>query len=291
MAKNEVKFWWWFLAVALVYTGVFLATRAASNQQMEWRVVSMDGHRSGAQPVNLTNVDEALGVFTDDAYVSPAGVSYPADSPIAGVALALMDAQHQLAPLKVVVGHSDAMYENLRTNPDLPLADMFVDALRAYGSHYFKVPMDFAITNFGGIRAPLPEGTITMDDVGSIFPFKNYMCYVRMKGKNLQKLLEQLAGTKAFQPVSGVQVRVKNHQLESVLIGGKPIEPERVYNVTTIDFLLDGGDKINIGALAESVQLSPVLLKEVLLDYVQACEARGELVHAEADGRVIMEED
>ena len=291
MAKNEVKFWGWFLAVALVYTGVFLATRAASHQQVEWRLVSMDGHRAGAVPVNLTNVDEALGVFTDDAYVSPAGVSYPADSPMAGVALALMDAQHQLAPLKEVVGHSDAMYDNPRTNPDLPLANMFVDALRAYGSRYFKVPMDFAITNFGGIRVPLPEGAITMDDVSSMFPFKNYMCYVRMKGKNLQKLLEQLAGTKAFQPVSGVRVRVKNHQLESALIGGQPIEPERVYNVTTIDFLLDGGDKINIGALAESVKLSPVLLKEIMLDHVQGCEARGELVHAEADGRVIMEED
>ena len=44
MAKNEVKFWGWFLAVALVYTGVFLATRAASHEQVEWRLVSMDGH-------------------------------------------------------------------------------------------------------------------------------------------------------------------------------------------------------------------------------------------------------
>lgn len=291
MAQAKVKFWLWLLAITLVYTGVFLATRAASHGRITWRLVAMDGHRACAKPVNLDNVDEALGVFTDDAYVSPAGVSYPADSPIAGVALALMDAQSRLAPLKVVVGHSDAMYDNPRTNPDLPLANLFVDALRAYGSRYFNVPMDFAITNFGGIRVPLPEGAITMDDISSMFPFKNYMCYVRMKGEGLQKLLEQLAATKAFQPVSGAQVRVKNHQLVSALVGGEPIDPERIYNVTTIDFLLDGGDKINIGALAEDVQLTPVLLKEIMLDYVQGCEACGELIHAAADGRVIMEED
>ena len=291
MAKNEVRFWWWFLAVTLVYTGVFLATRAASRQTVEWRRVLMDGHRAGAQPVNLVNVDEALGVFSDDAYVSPAGVSYPADSPMAGVASALLDAQRPLAHLKEVIGHSDAMYDNPRTDPDLPLANMFVDALRAYGSRYFKVPMDFAITNFGGIRVPLPEGAITLDDISSMFPFKNYVCYVRMKGSGLLKLLEQLAGTKAFQPVSGAVVRVKNHKLESALVGGKPIDPERVYNVTTIDFLLDGGDKINIGALALDVKLSHVLLKDVMLDYVKGCEARGEVVHAAADGRVIMEED
>lgn len=291
MAQAKVRFWGWFLAVALVYTGVFLAARAASHGRVEWRLVAMDGHRAGAQPVNTGNIDEALGVFGDDGYVSPAGVCYADDSPMAGVALALLDAQNRLAPLKAVVGHSDALYENLRTDPDLPLGNLFVDALRAYGSRYFKVPMDFAVTNFGGIRIPLPEGAVTMEDISSMFPFKNYMCYVRMKGSNLRILLEQLAGTKAFQPVSGVQVRVKNHQLESALIGGQPIDPERIYNVTTIDFLLDGGDKLNIGALAEDVQLSPVLLKEIMLDYVQGCEARGEIMHAAADGRVIMEED
>ena len=131
---------------------------------------------------------------------------------------------------------------------------------------------------------------MTMEDISSMFPFKNYLCYVRMKGSSLQTLLEQLAATKAFQAVSGVQVKVKNHKLESALVGGKPIDPDRIYNVTTIDFLLDGGDKLNIGALAESVQLSKVLLKEVMLDYVKGCESRGEIIHAAADGRVIMED-
>lgn len=291
MAQTKVIFWPWLLAMALVYLGVYFATRAAQGPQMEWRLVPMDGHRAGALPVNGDNMDQALGVFDDQGYVSPAGERYAQDSPMAGVAQSLMDAQQRLAPLKVVLGHSDAMYMNLRTDPDLPLGNLFADALRDYGSRYFKHPMDFAITNFGGIRVPLPEGAITLEDVTSMFPFKNYMCYVKMKGAGLQKLLEQLAATKAFQPVSGASVRVKNHQLVSALIGGKPIDPERIYHVITIDFLLDGGDKINIGALAESVQLSHVLLKDIMLDYVTGCESRGEIITARADGRVIMEED
>ena len=290
MANAKVSIWPWVLVLALVYTGVYLATRAASRPEVEWRCVSMDGHRAGAVPVNLDNVKEALGGFDDIDYVSPAGIYYPPDSPMCQVAEALMDAQAGLAPLKVVLGHSDAMYLNLRTDPDLPLGNLFVDALRDYGSRYFKVPMDFAVTNFGGIRVPLPEGAVTMEDVSSMFPFKNYMCYVKMKGSGLQALLEQLAGTKAFQPVSGVTVRVKDHKLVSALVGGKPIDPDKVYNVTTIDFLLDGGDKINIGALALDVKLSHVLLKDVMTDFVTGCEARGEIIHAAADGRVIMED-
>ena len=147
--------------------------------------------------------------------------------------------------------------------------------------------MDFSLTNFGGIRTPLPEGPVTLEDISSMFPFKNYLCHVQMKGSSLLELLEQLSGTKAFQAVSGCEVKVKGGKLESALVGGKPIDPERIYHVVSIDFLLDGGDKINLGALAENVTLSHVLIREAILDYL---EAEGRLIEAKADGRVIMEE-
>ena len=293
MAQAGVRRWAAKLAVLLGVAGVLLATREAarsSRPAYRWQAVSMDGHRIAAQPVNGSNADQALGVVDQQGYTAPSGVCYPLDSPVAAVAQLLLDAQPRVAPLKEVVGHSAALLLNRRTDPDLPLGNLFADALRAYASRYFKVPMDFAITNFGGIRTPLPEGAITMEDVSSMFPFKNYLCWCRIKGSGLLKLFEQLAATPAFQATSGAAVRVKAHQLESALIGGEPIDPDRVYNVATIDFLLDGGDKINLGALAESVQLSPVLLREVMLDYVRGCEARGELVSGKADGRVIMED-
>ena len=263
--------------MVLVYCGVLLATRAAQQRpRIQWHSVAMDGHRAGAEPLTLENYQAVLGKYAGTSLEAPAKI--------------LLDAQPALAPLKEVVGHSDSVYMNLRTDPDLPLGNLFVDALRSYGERYFKHHMDFAITNFGGIRVPLPQGPVTMEDISSMFPFKNYMCYVKMKGSGLQALLEQLAGTSAFQPVSGAVVRVKDHKLESALVGGEPIDPDRIYHVITIDFLLDGGDKINIGAMAESVQLSTVLLKDIMLDYVKGCEARGEVIHAQADGRVIMED-
>ena len=266
MVKNEIVL---AAAVAVIAT--------ACAPKVEYRLVPMDGHRAAAQPVTLENQSTALGTFEDDAYVSPSGVRYDEDSPVAEVAEALMEAQRRLAPLKTVIGHSAGEYQNLRTDPDLPLGNLFADALRAYGTELFKVPMDFAVTNFGGIRVPMPKGAITMEDISSMFPFKNYVCYVKMKGSSLTELFEQLAAT-------------KDHKLESALVGGEPIDPERIYNVTTIDFLLDGGDKLNIGALAEDVTLSTVLLKEVMLWYVKGKEAKGEIIEAKADGRVIMED-
>lgn len=295
MAENEIKNknkHLWYLGWALIIVGALFAGMQASNKgsRLEWRCVPMDGHRVGAQCVTRENVNTALGTFDDEGYVAPNGVRYPEDSPVASVASILLEVQPSLAGLKTVVGHSAGMYMNLRTDPDLPLGNLFADILRAYGSSYFRVPMDFAVTNFGGIRTPMPEGAVTLEDISSMFPFKNYLCYVKMKGSSLIELLEQLAGTKAFQAISGATVRVKGGKLESALVGGKPIDPSRVYNVTTIDFLLDGGDKLNIGALSEKVVLSQVLLKDVMLDYVQKEEAAGRVIEAKADGRVIMED-
>jgi len=294
MAETKVKnsyIWdvlWAILIVAAVFAGV--RKMQAPKPSVAWQIVCMDGHRSGVQAVNADNVSTALGAFNYEGYVSPAGVVYPVDSPMAKVAAQVMEVQPRLAVLKQVIGHSARMMMNDRDNPDLPLGNLVADVLRASGSAHFKVPMDFAVTNFGGIRVPMPEGAVTLDDIASMFPFKNYMCYVKMKGSELSALMDTLATKPAFQATSGAVVKVKDHKVESVTVGGEPIDPERIYNVTTIDFLLDGGDGIRIGAMAQDVELTHVLIKDVMLSYVKDMEAQGKVIDSAADGRVVMED-
>lgn len=292
MAKNEVKTWAWLVAWGLVAVGIFCAVMAANaprGEEISWQPVKMDGHRTGAPCITQENVAAALGVFEDEEYVAPNGVSFDEDSPVPQVAEILMEVQPRLAYLKEVVGHSARMMDNARVL-DAPLSNLFVDVLRDAGSKYYKVPMDFAITNYGGIRVPMPEGAITLDDITSMFPFKNYMCYVKMRGSELSRLLDQLAQTDEFQAVSGAKVQVKGHKVVSALVGGEPINPKKLYNVTTIDFLLDGGDGIRIGAMAEDVKLSRVLLRDVMLDYIRDCESKGIAIDSASDGRVTMED-
>jgi 2',3'-cyclic-nucleotide 2'-phosphodiesterase (5'-nucleotidase family) len=272
----------------LIIVGAVLAVSCSQGPRMEWKRVAMDGSRTGVVPVNAENVDTALGTFEDD-YIAPNGTHF-SEGATPEVAMLLMEAQPKMARLKQVVGHNARMMLNLRNQPDLPLGNLVADALRAKGSDYFGVPMDFAITNYGGIRIPMPEGAVTLDDIESMFPFKNYMCYAKVRGEGLQRLFAQLAKTQAFQPVSGARVKVKAHELVEAEVGGKPIDPKRLYNVATIDFLLSGGDQIAIGALAEDVILTPVLIRDVMLEYVQAMETKGKTIDYESDGRVVMED-
>ncbi len=267
---------------------LLLVSCSQPGPRMEWKRVPMDGSRTGVVPVNAENMETALGTFEDD-YVAPNGRHFT-EGATPEVAMLLQEAQPRMARLKQVVGHSTHMLLNLRNEPDLPLGNLVADALRAKGSDYFGVPMDFAITNYGGIRVPLPEGPVTLDDMESMFPFKNYMCYAKVRGNNLLRLLEQLARTPAFQAVSGCKVKVKAHELVEAEVGGQPIDPDKLYNVTTIDFLLSGGDQIAIGALAEDVVLTPVLIRDVMLEYVQKMEAEGKVLDGKKDGRVVMED-
>ena len=264
------------------------AVSCSQGPRVEWKRVPMDGSRTGVVPVTAENVDTALGTFEDD-YIAPNGRHFT-EGATPEVAALLMDVQPKMAHLKEVVAHSARLLVNIRTECDLPLGNIVADALREKGSSYFNVPMDFAISNYGGIRNPLPEGAILMDDVEAMFPFKNYMCYAKVRGNNLQRLLEQLAKTQAFQAVSGCKVKVKAHELVEAEVGGEPIDPKRLYNVATIDFLLSGGDGIAIGALAEDVVLTDVLVKDVMLEYFQKMEAEGKVVDGQKDGRVIMED-
>lgn len=268
-----------------------LLVLAACSQgpEMGWKRVWMDGSRTGVVAVTAENVDTALGTFEDDAYVAPNGRRFTGGA-TPEVAAMLMEVQPRMAHLKEVVGHSARMMENLRTQPDLPLANFVADALRERASDYFGKPMDFAVINYGGIRIPMPEGAVILDDIEAMFPFKNYMCYAAVRGSNLRRLLEQLAKTDAFQAVSGCRVKVKAHELVEAEIGGAPIDPDRLYNVATIDFLLSGGDQIAIGALAEDVVLTPVLVREVVLDHIKAMEAEGKIIDVQKDGRVILED-
>ena len=89
---------------------------------------------------------------------------------------------------------------------------------------------------------------------------------------------------------SACWVKVKAHELVEAEVGGKPIDPNRLYHITTIDFLLSGGDQIAIGALAEDVVLSPVLIRDVMLEHVRKLEAAGQVIDGQKDGRVVMED-
>ena len=275
----------------LLFLAAALAALAACQRQvpvtMEWHRSIMDGSRTGVQAVNSTNLDTALGSFEDEVYVAPNGTRF-SGGVTPEVAAALMEVQPKQLRLKQVIGYSSA--EMVVETPECGLSNWFVDELRAAATRLFKVPMDFAITNFGGIRCDLPAGPIILDDIESMFPFNNHVVYAKVPGSELRRLLDFLATTQTFQCISGAKVVVKDHKVVSATVGGKPIVDKKIYNVATIDFLLTGGDQIAIGAMAKDVKISDYLLKDMMIDACKRLLKAGKNIEYAKDGRVIMED-
>ena len=258
----------------------------ASAQKYEWKHVAMDGTRTGCVSPSKDNVAEAVGTFKGNRYVAPDGKVYKKNSAVAKTARVVLDAQPAMARVKDVIGYSPAAM--VVDYPESALSNWFIDVLMARTEELAGKKVDMGIGNFGGIRVDLPEGDIILDDMLSMFPFKNQLVYVEHTGKQLRKVLEEMAARR-FQVLGGVRVVVEDHKLVSAEIAGEPIDDDKVYGLATISFLLNGGDGLTLadGALSVTVFENEDVIDAVLA-YVYAETEAGRPITYEKDGRVII---
>jgi|GEM_PF-28657 len=246
-----------------------------------WEKFEIDGHRTGVTVPAADNIDEALGVVENGVYTAPNGRVFKGGS-TAAVAQLLIGAQPSMAAIKEVVARSENGLRSAR--PESPLSNFIVDNLARDVQEATGRKVDVAITNFGGIRCDLPAGDILLDDVQSMLPFKNYGTWLSLSGKDLRAVFEQMAAT-GPQAVSGAKVVVRDHKLESVIIGGKPLDDNRMYGVATIDFLVDGGDGFKIARGAKDMIITDKKIGELILEDIRAVTAEGKTLDYGTDGR------
>lgn len=273
------------LSNALYFGERFL--RGSEKESIVWNRTFMDESRTGSKPVTANNVAEALGHFDGDVYVAPNGVRY-SDGSTPEVARLMLDAQPKMAYVKEVIGYSPERMT--RRGPESALSNMFVDELMRVVEKSSGKKVDAGFVNFGGIRCDMPKGDVLLDDILSMFPFKNYSCYVAMKGSDLRAVLERMARSRSL-AAGGVRLVIKDRQLVSATTAdGKPIDDNKVYGIATISFLLNGGDGASLAKNALDVELYDVKMSDFMVDYVRRLTAEGKPVEYHVDGRIKVEE-
>ena len=274
------------MAAGQVFAAAPVAGQAGDGNdgvRVEWSRLAIDGSRTGCVSPSAEDIDESVGKVKGRTYYAPNGRVYKGGS-IAGVASVVLAAQPVMAPVKKVIGYSpEAM---VRAYPECALSDMFIDVLMAAVEREAGRKVDVGIGNFGGIRVDMPQGDILLDDLVSMFPFRNSIVYVSLKGDDLRKILEHMAATR-IQVLGGVRIEVSDGKLLSAVIDGEPLDDGKVYGVATISFLLDGGDNLHIGRNALEIRnFDDIDIIDVMLDYVDGETAAGRPVTYRTDGRV-----
>ena len=262
-----------------------LAIVGGCGTSYSWSVINADASRTGVKPAKADNTEQALGYVVDGTYYAPSGEVY-SQGATPQLASILIKAQPQMAPLKEVIAYAPKSMSS--SYPQSELSNFTVDCIMSTTQKLTGKKVDVGIMNFGGIRCSIPQGDVLLDDIVSMFPFKNYLVYVAMEGDDLRELFEKMASSK-MQAVGGVEVVIKDDKLESLKVGGEEFDDDKIYGVASIDFLLRGGDNLNLADEAQDIIYTGVLLKDCILEKIYELSAAGMPLEYHLDDRIVIE--
>ncbi|MDR1277449.1 MAG: 5'-nucleotidase C-terminal domain-containing protein [Treponema sp.] len=199
------------------------------------------------------------------------------------------------ASLKEVVGTATAEFvfgNRLTRYQETALGNMITDSNVWYFKNELGQDIDFAFHNGGNIRAALPQGPITREQILTVLPFENYLYIVSLKGSDLIELFNFIAtiqqGAGGF-PQFSKEVRytidktVGQGVVRDLSIGGRPVDPNKLYRFCTNDYLLGGGDGYEILTKSENPFNTSLLLSYVVIEYINA---QGGSISPALDGRL-----
>lgn len=183
-----------------------------------------------------------------------------------------------------VLGHCPTTLR--KGTPQGALGNWAADAMVEVCSEIFGMTPDMALCNNGGLRAELPAGDVTRKRIYSIFPFDNKLSLLEMKGSAIMEMFNDISKGSGEPVSAGVQLTIKNKQAVSATIGGKEIDPEKIYKVCTLDFLSNSG-RYSLGSYV-SRRDSDEFVYELLCSHVKKLTAAGRKVEARQDDRIVV---
>jgi 2',3'-cyclic-nucleotide 2'-phosphodiesterase / 3'-nucleotidase / 5'-nucleotidase len=150
------------------------------------------------------------------------------------------------------------------------LGNLVADAMRESGRS------DIAIMNNGGLRANLLEGDASYGRLYEVMPFGNTLFTLRVRGRDLRPYLSRLvAGTSPRAHVSGVTLRYDptrpaDDRLVDARVNGAAIDPARTYTITLNDFMVTGGDGLDLAGVALETTPTQIVDLDSLIAYFRA---------------------
>jgi len=170
------------------------------------------------------------------------------------------------------------------------IGNLMADLVKSQSEAVYKKrtgkDIDMSLLNHGGIRAPIPEGPITIRTAFKVMPFENSIVVAELTAENMHNMVDYLAKAKRAHPISGLTITLdQNEQVKEALINGKPIEADKTYTVVTSDFLQNGGDSMNFLKNPVSLEILDYKIRNAMIDYFKSVDT----IPARLDGRFIQQ--
>jgi len=134
---------------------------------------------------------------------------------------------------------------------------------------------DAALINGGAIRAGIPAGPITLNDVYTVLPFGDTVVRVGLLGQDLETVLQRNIsleeGSGGRLQTFGLAYRVEHGNVKIDKVGAKDFDRATTYHVATNDFLAAGGDGYaTLKEKGKDIWNTSTLLSDIVIDYIKA---------------------
>src|SRR5690606_13462996 len=174
--------------------------------------------------------------------------------------------------LDSVLAYSVDTYSKSDGELNTALGNFMADVVYDQSNPVFKSrtgnDIDFVVLNHGGIRSILSKGDVTTRTAFSLMPFENSIVVAKLKGSQVQDLLNYLAEAKRAHPISKLQITLdKNGKIAETSIKGKPIDFNAEYYVATNDYLYNGGDGMTFFKSENNVTVLDYRIRNALIDH------------------------
>ena len=172
-----------------------------------------------------------------------------------------------------------------KKKPESTLGNFMADAMLFSSREKFKLPVDAAFINYGGIRInQLPSGKVTIGKIFELMPFDNLLIVQEVKGSILQDFLDLTAASGGW-PLAGLTMQIKDKKAVNVMINGKPLDPNQTYLVANSDYVINGGD--NVTMLKDLPQKNiGYLMRDAIFDYINQLKRQGKNISSKVENRV-----
>ena len=173
------------------------------------------------------------------------------------------------AKMNEKIGYTDSAL--VKFAPESPLSNFAADVVYARGMDFAlqkpRIPINktnsFCLLNFGGLRASINAGDITVGNIYELMPFENTIYIAELTYSELDSIYEYLYEM-GGQPLSNCNFQLAANK-KTGLIGGESLKRDSNFFVITSNYLFGGGDKMTFFSRAVRKWDTGILIRDAFM--------------------------
>lgn len=182
-----------------------------------------------------------------------------------------------------------AAFELEKGPVESPLGNFVADLIEEKAEEHSGIAIDMGAITIGGLRVPIAEGPIRLQEIYELMPFENQIWILELSGEQARELFAYAAERENI-AISNSKLVVAGDEVVHIEIGGQTFNPDRTYTLAISDYLANGGDDLFFLKEARILEKMELKQRDIIIEKVVEEEAAGRAIEAEVEGRVEIKE-